>query len=191
MSPNHRQEPRETIRGITLVELVQALVLIGILMAIAAPMIDVGKVRVNGAAAEVSTRLMACQRLAVLEQHDVRVSFDLEEESLFIHRDRNNDGTVDSGERVTADEVKEGVVFGLGGAPGIRNPARAVTFSDGPDGNPLLVFHRNGSVSEEGFVYLSPLPGDKAENTRALSLVRATGTVRCWSYRTGSWEEGC
>ena len=60
---------------------------------------------------------------------------------------------------------------------------------------PALTFHRNGAASEEGVIYLTSLRGaagdDNSQDTRALQIERATGCVRCFTYRTLAWQEGC
>ena len=59
---------------------------------------------------------------------------------------------------------------------------------------PRLVFHRNGSASESGMAYVRPVVGSMsldAESSRAVSIERATGQVRCFSYRTGAWVTSC
>jgi len=54
-------------------------------------------------------------------------------------------------------------------------------------GHPTLIFHRNGSANATGAVYLRPVEGSLAgdsQGVRALTVERATGEVRCHSYRT-------
>lgn len=176
-----------------MVELVMVLVVAGILMSIAAPVLSAGRWRADVGAQELAAGLGAAQRLAVLRQHDVVVTFLMDERSLEVHRDADNDGVVDAGEDVRRIELPETVGFGFGGAPGLEGDTDPVTFED-PGTGPRLVFHRNGSASEDGRAYLRPMEGSmSAESvaTRALTVERSTGEVRCFSYRTGTWEAAC
>jgi hypothetical protein len=137
--------------------------------------------------------LNAAQRLAVLRQHDVAVTFEVPERRLRIHRDANNDGVVDTGEDTRVVELPETMGFSLGSTPPLGGASDPVTFADGGSG-PTLVFHRNGSASEAGTAYLRPLAGSMAlddEASLAIKLERATGQVRCFTYRTGGWEGSC
>ncbi len=104
-------------RGFTLVEAVMVIAILGILMSIAAPMLAAGRWRAEAGVHEVMSALGAAQRLALLRQHDVVVTFDLGRRALEVHRDANNDGTVDAGEDVRLVELPEAVGFAFAPAP--------------------------------------------------------------------------
>lgn len=182
-----------TTGGYSLVELVIVLALASLIMSIAAPMLDPGRWRADSAVQEVMVGLNAAQRLAVLRQHDVAVTFLVDERLLRVHRDADNDGMVDAGEDTRVIELPETVGFSRGSAPPLEGVADDVSFAL-TDGDPRLVFHRNGSASEAGTAYVRPLEGSmslEVEASRAVTVERATGQVRCFSYRTGSWEASC
>jgi prepilin-type N-terminal cleavage/methylation domain-containing protein len=179
--------------GFTVVELLVVLTLAGLLMSIAAPLFQPGRWRADSAVQEVMVGLNAAQRLAVLRQHDVVVTFLVGERRLQLHRDSDNDGTVDGGEDVRVIELPETVGFSRGPAPPISGMGDDVSFAAGTAG-PVLIFHRNGSASESGMAYLRPLEGSLATSAaavRAVSVERATGQVRCYSYRAGTWQSVC
>lgn len=137
--------------------------------------------------------LNAAQRLAVLRQHDVVVTFGLADHFIRLHRDANNDGVEDPGEDVRIHELPETMGFGGDGAPALPQGAGPVSFAPGK-ASPTLTFHRNGSASASGAIYLRPMVGSMStdpEAVRALTIERATGQVRCYSYRTGLWEPSC
>jgi prepilin-type N-terminal cleavage/methylation domain-containing protein len=179
--------------GFTMVELLIVVILVGLLISIAAPALNPGRWRADSAVQELMVGLNGAQRLAVLRQHDVIVTFLVSERRISVHRDADNDGTLNAGEQTTVIDLPETVGFSRGNAPPIAGAVDDVTFAmDGSD--PRLVFHRNGSASESGTAYLRPVEGSMSldtESSRAVSIERATGLVRCFSYRTGTWVTSC
>ena len=182
-------------RGFTITELIALLAVAGVLTSIAAPLATPGRWRADVGVQEVMAGLGAAQRLAVLRQHDVVVTFLLDERSLRVHRDGDNDGVVDAGEDVRLLRLPETVGFGLGPTPAIgADPGTATATFDDDGAGPRLVFHRNGSASEAGRIYLRPLEGSQSTDVvgaRALTVERSTGEIRCFSYHTGTWEAEC
>jgi len=110
--------------GFTLIELILVLTLIGLVSGIMLPRIDFQRARVDSAALQVSSNLLRAQRVAVMRQHDVRVSFDEAHTRVLTHQDANNDGRVDAGVVVNEDIAKandadEGVGQALIEQPGV------------------------------------------------------------------------
>lgn len=179
--------------GFTLLEMMLVLVITGVLVSIAAPAFAPGRWRVDSAVAEVTVTLHGAQRLAVLRQHDVVVRFPSDGRSLRIHQDRDNDGNVDDGEDLRTVSLPETIGFDRGEADPLQGTSTGVSFASS-DGEARLTFHRNGSASEEGVAYLRPTRGSMSEDVeaiRAVTVIRATGSVACYSYQTRSWEVGC
>lgn len=179
--------------GFSLVEMVFVVVIVGILTSMVTPMFSPGRWRADGAVQELALGLNASQRLAVLRAHDVVVRFVLSERVVRIHQDADNDGNEDEGEDLRILQLPETIGFGSGTAPVLPDGSGPVSFPQRA-GEPTLVFHRNGATSASGVVYLRPMEGDLASSTRgvrALVVERATGEVRCLSYRTGAWEASC
>lgn len=167
--------------------------IMGILTSMVTPLFSPGRWRADGAVQELALGLNAAQRLAVLRQHDMVVRFLLSERTVRIHQDENNNGVEDTGEDTRIVELPETVGFGVGTVPALPAGAPPVSFPI-RDGNPTLIFHRNGSANASGAVYLRPMEGSLsgvAESVRAITIERATGEVRCHSYRTGAWEDAC
>jgi prepilin-type N-terminal cleavage/methylation domain-containing protein len=180
-------------QGFSLIELLVVLVVSGVIMSIVAPRLEPGRWRADAAVQEVVVSLNAAQRLAMLRQHDIVVTFQTNERRLRLLQDRNNNGDADAGEDVRVVQLPETMGFGRGSAPQFGTGSAAVTFRI-KDGAPTLIFHRNGSASESGQAYLKPLEGSMsfdAEAVRAVSVERSTGVVRCFSYRTAAWEGAC
>jgi len=179
--------------GFTLAEILLVVVILGILTSMVTPLFSPGRWRADSAVQELALSLNAAQRLAVLRQHDVVVRFLLSDRTVRIHQDENNNGVEDAGEDTRLLELPETVGFGIGPVPALPEGAPPVSFPV-RRGYPTLVFHRNGSANATGAVYLRPMEGSlsgSAQAVRALTVERATGEVRCHSYRTGAWEGVC
>jgi Tfp pilus assembly protein FimT len=179
-------------RGVTLVEIMWVFVIVGMLVMFAAPKIDVNKFRIESGMQGIGLTLLATERQAISQQHDVIVMFDVARQSLRIHDDKNNNALVDAGERVRAVPLGEQVVFGRGAAAAMSMGAGPVTFAKTIGGYPALVFHRDGSASEAGGFYLTSKrainqPGGYAQDSRAVSVDRATGRASWWRYGSSTW----
>ena len=177
--------------GFTLIEMLIVLVIIGVVVGLAAPKIDVTKFRVESAMQGVGTMLLAVERQAITQQHDVIVMFDVPNNLLRIHDDANNNGLVDPGERVRGMPLGEGIVFGRAGVTARPMGTAAVNFTKVVAGLPAVVFHRDGSASEAGGFYLTSnraaTGGTHLDDTRAVELERATGRASWLKYGTGGW----
>jgi len=184
--------PARRSAGFTLVELLYVLVIVGILVGVAAPMLDVDRFRLNSAVIEMATELMAAQRSAILRGHNVVVAIDQSGNRLRVHTDENNDGMIQSTERWKVVELPDGVAFGLEGAPKLLGVRPPFNFKKKQGTYPSITFHRNGSASESGLFYLTGTGGGaRANNSRAVEVIRSSAKVRCWSYDSGSWLETC
>lgn len=176
-----------------MVELLTVLTVIGIAASIAGPRLDFERHAVNSSAHGVAAQLLRAQREAVQEQHPVVVAFDVEENRLRIHGDRNGDLLIDPGEPVRHEKLGQGVRLSRGSAPSMFASPEPVTFGFSQDGLPAIVFQRNGSVSEEGGFYLTSVRaiGNEAHaaDARAVSLQRSTGRMRWFSYGATGWQE--
>lgn len=183
-------DARHNQGGWTLVELIIVMVLLGLLVTIAAPRIDVTKYRIDAAVQGLGTMLLAQERLAITKQHDIIVLFDVPNNQLRIHEDRNNSGLVDAGERVRGMPLGESMVFGLGGAPARPMGPGPVTFAKRIGGVPALVFHRDGSASEAAGFYITSIRGaatNRATDARAIELEAATGRASWYKYNGTKW----
>lgn len=187
--------PARGRRGVTLVELLIALTLLSIMAAVAAPVVRQGTHQVEAAMQSLGSTLLAAQRLAVTRQHDVAVVFDVGAGTVLVHEDADNDGDPDPGEHTTARDLGEGVVYGRAGAPPHPVGGGPVTFTARRAGDPVVVFHRSGSASEAGGIYLASARArsrDSSAGVRLLVLDRATGRPSWHRYAGGTdgWERG-
>lgn len=199
--PSHRpaSPPRwADARGVTLVEVLIVIVMMGIIMAMAIPRLNLEGYKVSSAVRGVTAALSYAQRLAITLQHDVKVAFDLPNRRLRMHEDADNDGVIDPNERVTYTNLEEGVTFGRGTAPaitytsGVAGPA-TFNFTQTQGGLPVVTFRRDGTVSESGGFYLNTIKSLAQNNTgsvRAGEMIRSSGRVIWYSYATTAWVRG-
>ena len=178
--------------GFSMIEVLSVIVIIGLLTAIALPKVALSSYQANAGAQVVSSALSYAQRQAISRQADTRVAFDVPNNRLRIHEDRNNDNIIDAGERVTFANLPEGMTFGRGTAAARTIGGEVVTFTRAQGILPVLIFRRDGTASEDGGVYLSTIAGlsvDRTADVRAVEISRATGRASWFSYATGTWKE--
>jgi Tfp pilus assembly protein FimT len=181
---------------LTLVEMLVVIGLIGLMTAIIAPRIDFEHYQIDGGMQAVSTTLMAAQRAAVAKQHNVAVMFDTTNSSLRILYDENNNNAIDASERIRVLQLDSHVRFGQASAPALPQlGGRTVASFRLINGLPSIVFHRNGSASEAGGLYLTSVRAAAGlathqRDTRALELYRATGRPEWWRYNGTDWTRG-
>lgn len=179
--------------GFTITEILVVVALIGIVTALAIPRIDTTRYRIDSGMRQFNITLMAAQRRAVSAGHDVVIMFDLANNSLRVFEDADNDGNVDSGERVRA-ITADAIMIARGAAPANAIGAGPVTFTQTTNSMPSLTFHRNGSASEMGGFYLTSAralaSSDFNSDTRVLQIERSTGRVSWFRFRNDVWERG-
>ncbi|HUK21601.1 MAG TPA: type II secretion system protein [Gemmatimonadales bacterium] len=181
-----------TRRGFTFIELLIVCLIVGIVVAFAAPKIDVTKFKIESAMQGVGITLLGVERQAITQQHDIIVMFDVANQALRIHEDNNDNGQVDAGERVRSVPLGDQVVFGRGAATAMSMGNGPVTFTKVVNGYPALVFHRDGSASEAGGFYLTSkralnYSGGYTRDSRAILVDRATGRASWYRYGTSTW----
>jgi prepilin-type N-terminal cleavage/methylation domain-containing protein len=193
MSVSTHRSARTGRTGFTLIEAAMVVTIIGIVAGMAIPKAGYSTYLANSGARVLSTTLSYAQRQAISQQADIRVAFDVANNQIRVHEDRNNDNVIDLGERVGFTSLPEGVAFGRGAAAARPMGGGTVSFTRIQGTLPVLVFHRDGSASENGIVYLSTISGlstGRSADTRAVEIARATGRVSWYSFGTGQWKDG-
>lgn len=184
---------RQGERGLSLVEMLAVIVIIGMMIGIALPKMGIASYKANGGAQVVANTLRYAQRQAISMQTDIRVAFDVASNQIRVHEDKNNNNVIDLDERVTFTPLPEGVSFGRGAAAPRDMGGATVTFTRTQGLLPIVVFRRDGSASENGGLYLSTVAGlatGRTSDVRAVEVSGATGRAVWFSYATGSWKEG-
>jgi Tfp pilus assembly protein FimT len=178
---------------VTIIELLIVIAIIGVLVTLALPKISVARYKINTGMRIVGTGLLTAQRRAVSVQHDVIVTFNPTTHIITMIEDANNNGKRDGGERSRAISQGEGVLIARGATPSHAVGPGPVTFTRTVGGVPAVTFHRNGSASEYGGVYLTSQravqTGAHVEDTRLITVERATGRVSWFHYAT-QWNRG-
>ena len=179
-------------RGVTLIELLVVFVILGMIVAFAAPKIDVTKYQIESAMQGTGMQLLALERQSIAKQHDIIVMFDTAKQALRVHEDRNNNATVEAGERVRSIPLGDKIVFGKGSAAALAQiGAGPISFTKTVQGYKALVFHRDGSASEPAGFYLISKRGNNyssyAKDARAITLDRATGRASWSRYNGTTW----
>ncbi|HET7585146.1 MAG TPA: GspH/FimT family pseudopilin [Gemmatimonadaceae bacterium] len=177
--------------GVTLIEMLVVLTLIGIVAGMALPHVNVTKYRMDAAARLVASTLQTAQRLAVTRQYDVVVSFDQENQRLRMLEDANNNDVADAGERTIWRPLEEGAHFA---EPPVRISAGGSGAVSGSrlrlvDGMESVVFRRSGAASSDLEVYVTSTR-DEENDVRGATVVQATGRTEWFRLIGGTWKQG-
>jgi type II secretory pathway pseudopilin PulG len=188
-----RREPtaRPDRRGSTLVQVVMAMAMVGVLTAMAVPRVSLGKYRADAGVQVVRTMLQIAQRTAVQKQFDVIVSFDVARNQIRVLEDRDNSGSAGADERVIVRTLADGARFlrppvpapgGAGGAAVAGPRLKQV------GGLPSVIVHRNGALSTDVEVYIGAGQGER-EHFRAVTAVMATARTTWYRLGGSGWME--
>ncbi len=186
-------------RGFTLVDMMIAVSLLGLMLAIGTPPVIqfLRHIQSNDAVQVVAGILRKARSAAIQEKNEYVVFFDLVNSQVSILDDdgggqgnptnggfnpvNRGNGRVDDDERMLGPyQLPKGQVFGfIGGTVGpdgnyITSP---VTFSGSP---PQVVFFPNGSTNEEGLVFVMPdieFREQKRGTDKMMIIRRSTGSI--------------
>ncbi len=179
--------------GVTIIELVIVMIIIGIVAAIALPKLRVERAQVDGAVRTMSMAFMVAQRDAVSRGHNVLIVFDTVNHTVRTVWDANNNLRIDAGEHTRPFEIPERVVWGRGsGVPAYGTATAVVPTLRTVNGLPMIVVQRNGGTDRATTIYLTS-PRARAgvgtdKDTRALLLARATARPVWYVYTASGWR---
>jgi prepilin-type N-terminal cleavage/methylation domain-containing protein len=174
-------------RGLTIIELVVVMCILGVMVLIAIPNIGrwLPRYRLRSAARDVASNIQLARLGAIKDNREWALLFDVNAQSYKIISNKGPDGNWDS-----ADDTEEKVVSlsdyptvrfgdsGHGPRPGGVAVGDGVTF----------VGHRAefnpGGTSTAGTVYLQ----NNRNDAMAIGVDSSTGIVRMWTWDSSGWE---
>lgn len=169
-----------------------AVVLIGMVAVFALPKLNWGTYRINGSARSVTALLSRAERMAVTDQYNVNVLFDVANNAIKIHEDANNDNVIQTTERVRSYPLGEGIIYGSGGAPARVYSPIPISFTHTQGGLKEVIFRRDGSASENGGFYITTTNSQKSsrpQDARSIEVIRATGRPDWFKYTGTIWQQ--
>jgi len=177
-------------RGFTLIEMVMVLVVVGVLLALGLPRLNMGRFRADAVAQLVRTTVQTAQRTALTRQHDVLISFDTVAGRMRVVWDADNNGRITEGERVVWTSLETGNAFSspATGLSGASTTAIAGAGLRVLDDLPTLTLHRDGTSSTAVEIYISTAGQGVGHAYRAIRLIPSTGRTEWFRRRTdGTW----
>jgi prepilin-type N-terminal cleavage/methylation domain-containing protein len=177
--------------GYTLVELMIVVVLVGMLAVVATPRGYFTTYQLDASARSVRIALQNAQRLAVTRQLNVIVSIDVDNNRIRILEEANNNGSINSGERVTWVTLESGAHFSTPPA-GIWGSVSGPVVGAGlgtVSGLPSVIFRRDGAASSDVEVYLNSARAGP-NDFRGITVVQATGRTDWYKYIGSKWLAG-
>lgn len=182
--PSDRREA-----GFSGTKLLLVVAVVGVLAAIAHPVLDARRTQADRASAALAETLREARRAAVSRGHDVAVTFRPGAGSYTVHYDVDGDGSVDAGEEETTHSLPDGVQLGLGGTTPHEVGPGPVTFDTDRSGGRSVVFFDSGSASEGGGVYLfAKAKEDDRVYSRLVAVERVTGWASRFAHVDGGWK---
>lgn len=179
-------------RGYTLIELLIAIAMIGILAGIALPRLRVERSQVDAAARTIGMALLTARSEAVARGHHVLVVFDTSNRVVRTVWDLNNNRRVDPGEKSRPFLLGERVSFGRGaGIPPFDGATAQLPPMLTTGGMPMLVVQRNGALDRAGTLYLTSgrgAAGGGEVDSRAVRIDRATGRPTVYLFAAPEWR---
>ena len=169
------------------------MIMVGVIMALTVPHLDLQRYRTDAAIQSVRSVLMQAQRTALVRQYDVVIAIDTAQNTLRWSEDANNDGTIQSSEHKNAYPLNDGVKFvtpptGVNGAV----TASVVGAHLGTMGGlPTVTFHRDGAATTNLELYIAG-PADPTISYRAIVLNQGTGRTDYYLFNSQAnrWKLG-
>jgi prepilin-type N-terminal cleavage/methylation domain-containing protein len=184
---------RRRRRGITLIEMVMVVVIVGIMAKIALPRISIDRYRADGAGRLALILLQEAQRNAITRQSNVIVSFDSLLNRFRVVQDYNNNDTINTTDQVQYRKMAEGSMFALPtwtGAVGADGTAPTAAFSGAGlstiSGLPTVIFRRDGSASGNVYIFVTTRAAVATEY-REIIVTQSTGRADLYKYNGAAW----
>jgi prepilin-type N-terminal cleavage/methylation domain-containing protein len=165
----------------SLIEIIIVLVMMAVVARMAIPKLNMSQFRADAAAQQVRSVFQTAQRTSLTRQFDVIVSVDTTTFGLRIAEDSSNDGVIQTNEWKFWRPTGEGNRFAIPpkGVNGIVTSPVAGSNIRAVGGLPSITFHRDGSTSSEGEIYVESSYKGRTDY-RAVTVTRATGRTELW-----------
>jgi prepilin-type N-terminal cleavage/methylation domain-containing protein len=180
-------------RGLTLIEMVMVVVIIGIMAKITLPNFNINRYRADGAGRLARVILQEAERNAITRQSNVIVSFDVGYNRFRVVQDYNNNDTINTTDLVTWRSMAEGAVFAKpnwAGAVGADSVVPTASFAGTGlrtvSGLPTVIFRRDGSLSTNFYVYVTTRANVPTEY-REVICIASTGRCDLYKYNGKGW----
>ena len=180
-------------RGLTLIEMVMVLVIIGIMAKITLPNFNINRYRADGAGRLARVILQEAERNAITRQSNVIVSLDANYNRFRVVQDYNNNDTINTTDLVTWRNMGEGAVFAKpawAGAVGADSTTPTAAFAGAGlvtvSGLPTVIFLRSGSLSTNFYVYVTTRVNVPTEY-REVICIASTGRCDLYKYNGKGW----
>jgi prepilin-type N-terminal cleavage/methylation domain-containing protein len=178
-------------RGVTIIELLMVMIILGVVAAMAVPRIDMNASRADAAARAVRGVLQIAQRSAITRQSNVVVTFDSTNRRMTVLEDINDNGATDAGERMTSKPLEEHVRFiapTMGKVAGGSTSASVAGSSlQYVAGQPRITMRRDGSASSDAEIYLT-VRTNMPKEFRAITVDPAIGKTELYRYTGSAWK---
>ena len=180
-------------RGLTIIEMVMVVVIIGIMARITLPKFNIDKYRADGAGRLALILLQEAQRNAITRQSNVIVSFDNVINRFRVVQDYNNNDTINTTDWVQYRSMADGAVFskptwsGAVGADGtIPTAAYAGSLLQTIAGLPTVIFRRDGSASTNLTLFVTTRASVSTEY-REIIVTASTGRADLYKFNGSGW----
>ncbi len=189
-------EKAKNDRGMTLVELIVIMLIVGILIAVAIPNISAWRknYQIRAESERVYMDLILARSTAIKNNNNVIVTFNSANDSYTILDDTNSNGSADSGENLKTINLENLVEFGFYGSSIQDMENNTITDSVSMGTNDVVVFNQRGQSNISGSLYLihKDDAGKTNDQLRGISVVQGTGAAELWKYNSSlspiPWE---